>query len=311
VADVGDGDDQAAAAGVRLGKNGIVEVARVLAVDRDERQRAQVLAAGAGGGVHLAAERARLCERRGRKLVREPVRRDREVDRRVRAAAFGERAQHAPHRVAVAARLLGDLDHGDVAVARGTRGVARHHHALADAAIVRRHEADSALEREAAGDLARAPFEHLDDRARRPAVLVLARDPRGRAVAVEKHAHLAVRQVHVVAAVVRNEETEAVAMTARGADDDGQRSTRQYSFARLTSSSPSRDMAASRLRAPSLPPGRGCRAASRARRTRAAFAPRAAWRAGARGSGSALRSARIPRESAGLPAASVACGSSC
>jgi hypothetical protein len=69
VADVGDGDDQAEAAGVRLGKDGVVEVARVLAVDRDERQRAQVLAAGPGGGVHLAAERARLCEGRGRKLV--------------------------------------------------------------------------------------------------------------------------------------------------------------------------------------------------------------------------------------------------
>ena len=68
---VGDGDDQPEAAGGnpgagRLGEHGVVEVARVLAVDGDQRQVAQVGA---------AAERGRAGERRlGQCRVREFLR---------------------------------------------------------------------------------------------------------------------------------------------------------------------------------------------------------------------------------------------
>ena len=44
--DIGDGDDQAEAAGIRFGEHRVVEVARVLAVDGDQRDVAQV---GRGG----------------------------------------------------------------------------------------------------------------------------------------------------------------------------------------------------------------------------------------------------------------------
>ncbi len=102
-------------------------------------------------------------------------------------------------------------------------GLARHDHALADAPVVRRHESDAALEREAAGDLPRAPLEHLDDGALGPAAIVAPGDARRRAVAVKQHAHLAVRQEQVVALpLVRHQEAEAVAMAAHRADDDGQ-----------------------------------------------------------------------------------------
>ena len=72
-------------------------------------------------------------------------------------------------------------------------------------------------------DLPRAPLEHFDDGALGTAAIVAPRDARRRAVAVEQHAHLAVRQEQVVAlALVRHQEAKAVAMAAHGADDHGQ-----------------------------------------------------------------------------------------
>jgi hypothetical protein len=54
----------------------------------------------------------------------------------------------------------------------------------------------------------------------RPALFVAPGSRARCTVAVKQHAHLAVRQEQVVAAVIRNEEAEAVAMAAHGADDE-------------------------------------------------------------------------------------------
>ena len=53
--DVGDGDDQAERRPVRFGEDGVVEVARVGAVDGDQRDVAQVLAAAERHGARLRA----------------------------------------------------------------------------------------------------------------------------------------------------------------------------------------------------------------------------------------------------------------
>ncbi len=154
--------------------------------------------------------------------MRKAVRGDRELDRRVGAAAFGQHAEHAADRIAIAARLLHDLDDREVAVLCRPGRLAGHHDPMTDAPVVRHDEADTALEREPARDLARAPLEHLDDRAFRASALVAAGHARGRAIAVEEHPHLTVRQEEIVTTVVRREEAEAVAMSAHGADDDRQ-----------------------------------------------------------------------------------------
>ena len=69
VADVRDGDEEPEARAARLGKDRIVEVARVLAVDRDERRRAQVFASLERCRRDFAPVAARHGERFGRKLV--------------------------------------------------------------------------------------------------------------------------------------------------------------------------------------------------------------------------------------------------
>jgi hypothetical protein len=75
-------------------------------------------------------------------------------------------------------------------------------------------------EREAARDLRRATLQHLDDGALRATAFVAPGDACRRTVAVKQHAHLAVRQEQVVAAVIRHEEPEAVAVAAHRADDE-------------------------------------------------------------------------------------------
>ncbi len=76
--DVGDGDDEAEAVLLAFGENRVVEVPRVLAVDRDQRHRAQV---GAPAERH-AARPLGLGERGGRELGRDAERVDaHEADR--------------------------------------------------------------------------------------------------------------------------------------------------------------------------------------------------------------------------------------
>ena len=225
------------------------------------------------------------------------------------AAVAAARAVTRPTGIAVPARLLGDLDDDQVAM---TRGAAAHRAARRTRWLMRRLSGVTnpmpRLEREAARNLRRAALEHLDDRALRAAAFVAPGDARRHAVAVKQHAHLAVGQEQVVAAVVRHQEPEAVAVAARPCRRRAAgRSTRQYSSARFSSSSPSRTIAPSRfverLTRARLP---RCRAAPRVRR-RPSGLPRLALvsRAGARGSGSGLRSAPTPRGSAGPPAASA------
>ena len=109
--DVGDGDQDAPAAGmvrVGLGEHRVVEVAGVLAVDRDQRRVAQVEALAQGGGAGALG----LLQRRRRELDRDVVGRDRDQ-------ADGARVAHRPdaldHAGATGERAARRLDPDDVA----------------------------------------------------------------------------------------------------------------------------------------------------------------------------------------------------
>ena len=94
VADVGDRDDQAEARRVRLGVDRVVEIARILAVDGHQRQRAQVDARCGFARIDVLAAGLRLAQRRRRELVRQVEARDRrlggELDRTVRIQALDD-----------------------------------------------------------------------------------------------------------------------------------------------------------------------------------------------------------------------------
>ena len=100
------------------------------------------------------------------------------------------------------------------------RVVGRHQQVLVDAPVLGDDEPDAALLVQPADDAAVGALEDVDDLAFGPAAPVdadaLARD----AVAVQHLVHFSRRQEEVVAAVVRNEEAEAVGVPLHGAADE-------------------------------------------------------------------------------------------
>ena len=218
----------------------VVEVARILAVDRDERQLAQVFAPALRRGRHAAAVRFGLGNRLARKLERQAVRVNRDLGLHARRAharrARGSR-DRAPAPCATAARRAATSTTWPAcAPPRCPRGTNTR---CADARIVGHHETDAGFVVQASDDLARVALEHFDDRALRPAAIVLAADANSDAVAVHRFEHLARRQEHRRRTIVGQHEAVAVAMPADGADDErGSCSRRQYSSRRLRMISP-------------------------------------------------------------------------
>ena len=85
--DIGDRDQQAEAA-VRepLGVHRVVEIARILAVDRHQRQRAQIDALRGLGRIDALAPLRGLAQRRRRELHRQAEARDRRLGGHVHRA---------------------------------------------------------------------------------------------------------------------------------------------------------------------------------------------------------------------------------
>ncbi len=88
MADVRDRDDQPKARGMRLRVNGVVEITRILAIDRDEWQLSEVFPSLRIARIDVIAPSLRLAQGVGRKLVRQIEARDRrfrgELDRAIR-----------------------------------------------------------------------------------------------------------------------------------------------------------------------------------------------------------------------------------
>ena len=205
VRDVGDGDDEPEALALALAIDGVVEVLRRLAVDRDERQRRQVVAALAIGRPHLGRQALRLPLRRLRELERQVVLAQRDLDLDAR---IGRAAQHlvdARDRLAMLGRLLDDLDDDDLAgLCASPMPSGGHQEVLVDAPVLRDDEPDAALLVQPPDDLAIGAREHFDDRALGAAAAIDADARDRRAVAVQHLVHLARAEEEVVAAVVGN-----------------------------------------------------------------------------------------------------------
>jgi hypothetical protein len=105
VADVRNGDDQAPALGLalaehgRLAVDGIVEIARVLAVDGDERHVGEIDAALAVGGAHGRGQRRRLGQRLLGEDVRHFVLANRDLDLHAGVVDLAEDFGDAPERL--------------------------------------------------------------------------------------------------------------------------------------------------------------------------------------------------------------------
>ena len=151
--------------------------------------------------------------------MRQPVRRDRELDRRLCGAGLRQHPRDAPDRGGMGRRRLDQVGHHQVAGLRAVARLGRDHHPVADAAVVRLDEADPCLEPEAAGHLTGAPLQHLDQRTLAPAARIEPADAHRGPVAMHQLAHLAEGQEHIVPAAIRTEEAESVPMAGDRAHD--------------------------------------------------------------------------------------------
>ncbi len=219
VADVGDCDDESPCTAGTLAVHGIVVVARILAVDRDERDLPQVLAANHGRVGNARTERRGLGQHGLRELAWQAVRVDGDVRLHARGTVIAEHPQDASDRLGRAARLLRDLDQHDLSRYCTTELGLRHQHAMRDARIVGRQERHARFDLQAADDLARAPLQHLHDRPLRPSAKTRPLHARGDAVAVHHLAHLLAGQVDRPRCVVGQQHAVAVALCLHRADD--------------------------------------------------------------------------------------------
>jgi hypothetical protein len=235
VADVRDRDDQApAVVDLRLAEarrfavDGVVEVARVLAVDRHERYVAEVDAAFLVGRLHRVRQRRCLRERGVGEDVRHLVLAHRDLDLHAGVVDLAEDLGDAADRLRMHRRRLHQLDRHDLSGLGVGDAVARHDDVLAVALVLGREQPDAALVQEPADDRRFLALEDLEDPAFRASLLVVADDARLDAVAVQDAFHLLRREIEVGLTVVANDESVAVAMALDGAFDLGEQLVAAY-----------------------------------------------------------------------------------
>ena len=140
---IGDCHDQTKAAAHGFGEHGVVEIACILAVDRDQRQLAQIDAAGNFIAPDFIGRDLRLdlcgfAQRLLRPFVRQAVAGDRHFHDQRWHQPFAEHAQHLADRTALRGRRLGDLGDHDLAGTRAAILAGGDQDLLMQAPIIRR-----------------------------------------------------------------------------------------------------------------------------------------------------------------------------
>ncbi len=223
VADVGDRHQQAPALAAtdlgRLAIDGVVEVARVLAVDGDQRDVGQVHAVLAVGRAHLVGQRAGHGDAGFGEFVRHAVLAHRDLDLHAGVVDLAQHLLDPPDRLAVQAGRLGELHHhhlprlGRAGRALGDQDI------LAVALVLRRDQPDAAFVQQAADDRLRRALDDLQHPAFRPPLAIVPHDAHAHPVLVQHRAHLVGRQVDVGLAVVAQDVAVAIAMALDDALD--------------------------------------------------------------------------------------------
>ena len=224
MAHIGDRHDQPpAAAADALGVDRIVEVPRVRAVDGDQRQLAQILAALVLGGQNVRLEHVRLMQHLHRKLLRQVVPQDREARRKVRGLHIGEYLDHAAVRGLIAVRPLGDVDDDVVAVLCAVREVTGDLDRIPVARILR---LDAPVVHDRVPDAA-DPLGRIGRAAKQarhaPPAIVQAGGQHLDAIVVHERADIRARQGERRGAVVRDHEHIAVRAAAHAPRDPHRR----------------------------------------------------------------------------------------
>ncbi len=210
VRDVGDGDDEAVTLALALAIHRVVEVLGGLAVDGDQRQLGEVLAAGPVLLAHHVGQLARLRLGLGGELEGQVVLAQRDLDLHAGVGVVAQHLDDAPDRLGELGGLLDQLDGDDLArlgllaPARGDQDVLR------QAAVLGHDDHHAVLVDDTTDDAGVGALEHLDQLALGTAAAVRAGDAHHDAVAVQHLAHLLGTEKDVGLAVIAAQEAEAV-----------------------------------------------------------------------------------------------------
>ncbi len=218
IGDVGDCDDQLPAARLgAIGMHRVVEVLRILAIDGDQRQVAQVDTSMLVLLQHFSGDASNLRFDLVGEIRGQVVFADRDLDLHPRVHPLTEDFDHFTLGPCPKRGLLGDANRHYLAVPSTVGGGRRYQHLMSDAGVFRYQRRESRLARVFAENTDQrlgVGGGDLDDGRLGAAAAITTADPRHHEVTVEDAAHLPRRQDEVgFFSILAREEADTVAMT--------------------------------------------------------------------------------------------------
>ncbi len=218
--DIGDRHVQAEATGKQfpatelLAVNGIIEVTRILAVDGDERQVAKVNAFLLVLLLDFRLELGGFAFYRIRPDMRDVEAAKRDIDLHTGSHVVADDLDHVALWLKPLSRPVRNLDLDELTRLGIHGSTRRDQHLLLDLGVISHHKADSTFFLVAAYDGFVGTTDDLNNRTFAAAAAIKPGHASQTAITVKHQTHLCWTQEQIVAAVIRDEKTETVAMAA-------------------------------------------------------------------------------------------------
>ena len=210
---------QLPARGILLAVHGIIEVAGIFTIDGNERQVAQIDALFLVLLFHLRLELGSLSHHGIRPDVRNVVAAQRNVDFHARRHVVADHFDNIALRLEARRRPMGDFYFNELADLGIACTARRHQHFLLNLRVVGEHKANATFLVVTTHEGFVRTGDHFRNRAFAPTAAIQTRNPRQGTVTIKDQAHLTRTEEQVITAIIRNQEAEAVAMTANPAKD--------------------------------------------------------------------------------------------
>ena len=202
-----------------LAVDGIVEIARVLAIDGHQGHIGQIDALLAVGRPHPVRQRLGLRQAGIGKHMRDAVLAHRDLDLHAGIIDFTEHFDDATHWLAEQRGRLGQFHHDHLADLGRACGIGGDQDVLTVALVFGGHQPYAAFLQEAANDVVRRALDDLDNAAFGPAAAVLAHDADPHTVLVQHGTHFIGGKEDVAFAVIADDEAMSVAVPLHTALD--------------------------------------------------------------------------------------------
>src|SRR5690606_33453944 len=203
----------------RHAEDSIVEIARVFAINGDERHVAKVYPALDFRALHIVGQCVGLFQRGLRKLVRHAEFSYCDFNFHARVVNFTQDFNHSAQRLGMPCGLLQNLYRHDLAVFRPIGFLRGNKNVVFDPLVFGDNNADAPFAQEATDEFIGATLQDFHNEAFQLAAVFTFYFGQ-HAVAVQHLKHFALRQEKIRAAIVPQQKTEAVTMTLHLAGDE-------------------------------------------------------------------------------------------